>query len=68
MGRFNTMRHPLDAVESALVDASNALQDADGIFPYQWGDIEYIDHAIDVALRLVQAQIRADLDPSDPRD
>lgn len=59
-------RHPLDAVESALVDASNALQEA-------WPEHDLavyvaLDQSIDAALRLVQAEMRADLDPPDPRD
>ena len=74
-------KHPLDAVESALVDASNALQDA---MPEQssmklangsrvlFGEsaVRYgrIDDAVDEALRLVQAEIRVDLDPPDLRD
>ena len=60
-------KHPLDAVESALVDASNALNNVDDDVAEH---IQYsrIDNAIDDALRLVQAQIRYDLDPPDPRD
>ena len=62
-----TVKHPLDAVESALVDASNALNNVDDDVAEH---IQYsrIDNAIDDALQLVQAQIRADLDPPDPRD
>jgi hypothetical protein len=55
-------KHPLDAVESALVDASNALQDT--LVEYydtnSW--LTDIDTAIDAALRLVQAEIRYDSD------
>jgi hypothetical protein len=62
-------KHPLDAVESALVDASNALYDSgwDAVH-YSQGRYLDIDNAVDAALRLVQAQIRYDLDPPDPRD
>ena len=57
--------HPLDRVESALVDASNALQDVDDIHIFT---LPAIDAAIDTALGLVQAEIRADRDQHDPRD
>ena len=60
-------KHPLDAVESALVDASNALNDVEQE-PAQDESYQCIDDAIDAALRMVQAQIRYDLDPPDPRD
>ena len=69
-----TNKHPLDAVESALVDASNALQDALPDEPkWKIGSgfatrMANLDEAIDAALRLVQAEIRRDLDPPDPRD
>ena len=62
-------KHPLDTVESALVDASNAfndmLGDFDGIPSHRTMEI---DDAIDDALRRVQAVIRYDLNPPDPRD
>ena len=54
-------KHPLDAVESALVNASNALDECES-------DYQMVDNAIDNALRLVQAIIRRDIDPPDPRD
>ena len=58
-------KHPLDAVASALVDASNALQDVD---EFSGLDYAHVDEAIDAALRLVQMIIRNDIDPPDPRD
>jgi hypothetical protein len=60
-------KHPLDAVESALVDASNAMNGVEQE-PAQDESYQRIDEAIDAALRLVQAEIRADLDPPDSRD
>ena len=54
-------KHPLDAVESALVDAGNALYNSEYT-------LQELDTAIDDALRLVRAEIRVDLDPPDPRD
>ena len=59
-------KHPLDAVESALVDASNALQDA--LTGSDDVALHLIDLDIDSVLRKVQAEIRYDLDPPDPRD
>ena len=63
-------RHPLDRVESALVDASNALDDAiDAMDDYHRGsETATIDLHVDAVLREVQAIIRRDLNPSDPRD
>ena len=62
-----TNKHPLDAVESALVDASNALNDI-RVDHHTRAMTERMNAAIDEALRLVQADIRRDLNPPDPRD
>ena len=59
-------KHPLDRVESALVDASNELQ---GVLSDSHDvALHLIDLDIDSVLRKVQAAIRYDLDPPDPRD
>jgi len=66
IGKEKSMtKHPLDAVELALVDASNALSD---MRETNYDGLGRIDEAIDDVLRLIQARIRADLDPADPRD
>ena len=66
-----THKHPLDAVESALVDASNSLQESmPDIDRFSIPALPYVllDQAIDAALRLAQSIIRHDTDPPDPRD
>ena len=62
------IKHPLDAVESALVDASNALNDVDTDDKQFALTLLRIDADIDNTLRFVQATIHRDLDPPDPRD
>jgi hypothetical protein len=66
-------KHPLDAVESALVDASNALDEVRSAAENS-AQYDDADGFIDAALREVQRIIRYDLDPgcppwpADPRD
>ena len=67
MGHNWTVKHPLDRVESALVDASNALHDI-RVDHHTRAMTERMNAAIDEALRLVQADIRRDPNPPDSRD